>query len=329
MNATRHRRTPSAEEILAGLSSPPPPEASEDGWEPPVPLTARRLLPPFPVDALPGWVAAQVPAVAEFTQTPPDLAGCVALAVLSAAAGGKAMVEPRPGWHEPVNLYTVVALSPGSRKSAVFAVMTAPLLAAERELLARARPLIVQAELEKQVSTRLAERATAAAANASDAVRTDALAEASGAALNAAAITVPVLPRLVADDITPEAAASLLSEQGGRLAVLSAEGGIFATMAGRYSAGTPNLEVFLKAHAGDLLRVDRKGRPAEHVEHPALTIGLAVQPEVLSQLADMPGFRGRGLLARLLFALPENTVGRRRIGPDPVPADVAQAYDTR
>ena len=329
MSATWHRRTPTVEEILDRLSPGPPQGPAADAWEPPVPLTARRLLPPFPVDVLPAWVAAQVRAVAEFTQTPPDLAGCVALAALSAAAGGRAVVEARPGWLEPVNLYTVVALSPGSRKSAVFAAMTAPLLAAERELVAKVRPLIVQAEMEKQVSSRLAERAAAAAANASDAVRADALAEASGAALNASAISVPMLPRLIADDITPEAAASLLAEQGGRLAVLSAEGGIFATMAGRYSSGTPNLEVFLKGHAGDLLRVDRKGRPAEHVEHPALTIGLAVQPEILTQLADLPGFRGRGLLARLLYSLPENTVGRRRVDPDPVPAGVAQAYDTR
>jgi hypothetical protein len=115
-------------------------------------------------------------------------------------------------------------------------------------------------------------------------------------------MTVPVLPRLIADDITVEAAASLLAEQNGRLAVLSAEGGIFATLAGRYSSGQPNLEVFLKGHAGDLLRVDRKGRPAEHIPQPALTLGLAVQPEVLRDIARMPGFRGRGLLARILYS---------------------------
>jgi hypothetical protein len=39
----------------------------------------------------------------------------------------------------------------------------------------------------------------------------------------------------------------------------------------------------------------------------------------------MPGFRGKGLLARILFAVPENTVGRRRIGADPVPSAVADA----
>lgn len=132
--------------------------------------------------------------------------------------------------------------------------------------------------------------------------------------MTAEAITVPPLPRLIADDVTSEQAASLLADQGGKLAVLSPGGGIFATLAGRYS-GAPNLEVFLKGHAGDMLRVDRRSRPAEHVDWPALTRGLAVQPEVLRDIAQMPGFRGKGLLARILFAVPENTVGR------PTPAD--------
>jgi hypothetical protein len=135
------------------------------------------------------------------------------------------------------------------------------------------------------------------------------------------------LPRLVADDVTSEAAASLLAQQGGRLAVLSAEGGIFATLAGRYSNGAPSLEVFLKGHAGDMLRVDRKGRPAEHVDHPALTLGLAIQPELLRDIARMPGFRGRGLLARILYSLPPNTVGTRRPrNARPIPPAVSDAY---
>lgn len=92
----------------------------------PTPLSARWMRPPFPVDALPGWLADQVAGVAEATQTPPDLAGNVALAVLSAAAAGRAVVRARPGWEEPANLYTVVALPPGNRKSAVFAAMTRP-----------------------------------------------------------------------------------------------------------------------------------------------------------------------------------------------------------
>lgn len=299
--------------------------AHEPTWPAPIPLTARHMPSPYPVDALPGWVAEMVGAVAEFTQTPTDLAGCIALAALSSAAGGRAEVEIRGGWREPCNLFTVVVLPPGSRKSAVFATMTGPLLAAERVLIERAKPAIVEAELAHRVAGKAAERAANSAANADPAARNTLLADATAAAMNADSIAIPVMPRLVADDVTSEQAASLLAEQGGRLAVLSPEGGIFATLAGRYS-GAPNLEVFLKGHAGDMLRVDRRSRPAEHVDRPALTLGLAVQPEVLRDISQMPGFRGKGLLARILFAVPENTVGRRRIGTDPVPAAIAEAY---
>jgi len=332
------RHATSAEQILARLDAQrrlavlhgddqPNPEATE-GWEAdPTPLRARRLLPPFPVDALPGWVAEQVIAVAEFTQTPLDLPGCLALAALSTAAGGRAVVEVRAGWREPLNLYTVVAMAPGSRKSAVFAAMTAPLLDAEHALVEQTKSVVAEAKLAKRAAERDAERRAGAAVDSADpAARLEALAGAADAALAADAVRVPALPRLIADDVTPEAAASLLAEQGGRLAVLSAEGGIFATMAGRYSGGIPSLEVFLKGHAGDMLRVDRKGRRAEHIAAPALTLGLALQPEVLRDIATMPGFRGRGLLARILYSLPENTVGRRRIGAPSVPASTALAY---
>ena len=293
-------------------------------WPSPMPLTARHAPRPFPVDALPGWLAEMVGAVAEFTQTPSDLAGCIALAALSTAAGGRVEVEIRGSWREPANLFTVVVLPPGSRKSAVFTTLIRPLLDAEAALIERTRPAIVEAELALRVAAKAADRAANAAAAATDA-RDRLLADAAAAAMTAEAITVPPLPRLIADDVTSEQAASLLAEQGGRLAVLSPEGGIFATLAGRYS-GAPNLEVFLKGHAGDMLRVDRRSRPAEHVDRPALTLGLAVQPEVLRDIAQMPGFRGKGLLARILFAIPENTVGRRRIGADPVPHAVASAY---
>ena len=292
--------------------------SSSGGWAPLIPLGAGRHLPVFPAHQFPTWVAEQVTAVAEFTQTPPDLAASIALACLSTAAGGRAEIEVRGSWREPTNLYTVVVLPPGSRKSAVFAAMIAPIMLAEKALIERAAPAIIEAEISAKVAQKAAEKTALAAANADMSGRDTLIAEATAAAMNAEAITVPAKPRLVADDVTSEKAASMLAEQGGRLAILSPEGGIFSTIAGRYS-GTPNLEVFLKGHAGDLMRVDRGSRDSEHVDKPALTMGLAVQPEILRDIAGMPGFRGLGLLARILFALPENTVGRRRVGgrPDP------------
>ena len=84
----------------------------------PLPLSRVTDLPPFPVHALPETVAKHVEALAHFTQTPADVAGTVALGVLAAAAGGGAVIEVRDGWSEPVNLFTVVASPPGTRKSA-------------------------------------------------------------------------------------------------------------------------------------------------------------------------------------------------------------------
>jgi hypothetical protein len=108
---------------------------------------------------------------------------------------------------------------------------------------------------------------------------------------------------------------------------MSAEGDVFDVMAGRYSNnGRSNFAVYLKGHAGDALRVDRVGRPAEFVEAPALTVGLAVQPEVIRGLAEKPGFRGRGLLARFLYALPPSLLGHRDTNPPPVPDPVLTEY---
>ncbi|TWP51240.1 DUF3987 domain-containing protein [Lentzea tibetensis] len=298
-----------------------------EGWEDPAPLMGRSAahLPPFPLEVLPGWVADQVAGIATETQTPPDLAGCIGLAALSTAAGGRAEVAVRGLWREPVNLYVVVALPPGARKSPVFSAMTAPLLQVERELVDKTAPLIATAELERKIAQARADKAAVTATKADALQQHEAVAAATDAAMVAEAITVPVLPQLVADDVTSEYAATLLAEQGGRLAVLSAEGGIFATLAGRYS-GVPNFEVFLKGHAGDMLRIGRQVRGKEHVDRPALTLGLALQPSVIRDLAHNAGFRERGLLGRILFSLPVDLVGNRVIGPEQIHPDVVTTY---
>ncbi|WP_026932259.1 YfjI family protein [Glycomyces tenuis] len=296
---------------------------TREAWPDPIPFGQHGHLPAFPAVALPDWVGDMVEHVADATQTPTDLAGSVALAALSTAMQGRLAVQAGPDWVEPANLFTCCALPPGNRKSSVFAAMIRPILDAEAELADTIRPQIIEAVIEADIAKRAAEQATAAASKSpSD---PDAINGAKRAALDAEAIAIPVEPKLVADDITPEAAKSLLAEQSGRLAILSAEGGIFATIAGRYS-GVPDLDVFLKGHAGDLLRVARKSAPAEYIPNPALTLGLAVQPEVLREAARMPGFEDRGLMARFLYSLPRSTVGTRNPCPPAIPGAVKTAY---
>jgi hypothetical protein len=108
--------------------------------------------------------------------------------------------------------------------------------------------------------------------------------------------------------------------------VLTAEGGeVFELFTGRYGNGA-NLGVLLKGHAGDDLRIDRVGRPAEFVHRPALTLGLMVQHEVVRSLADQPVLRGRGVLGRLLFSSPSSPLGQRVVRPDAVDATRREAY---
>jgi replicative DNA helicase len=295
------------------------------GWEPPTPFGVAGPVPAFPVEVLPEWLGEYVAAVATATQTPPDLAGMLALAVLATVAAGTVEVEPRPGWREPLCLFVAVGMDAGARKSSVFTALTRPVADFEREQATAALPGITETATLRRIADQAATTAEAAAGKAPAGQQEQARAEAIARAAEAANLVVPPVPRWLVDDATPEALAGLLATYG-RIALLSPEGDVFDQMAGRYSQAGPNLGVYLKGHAGDLLKVDRRGRPPEYVERPCLTIGLAVQPEVLRGLAARPGFGGRGLLARFLYSLPESLVGRRQAGAPPVPPAVADRY---
>jgi hypothetical protein len=149
--------------------------------------------------------------------------------------------------------------------------------------------------------------------------------EAATLAKELAAFDVPDAPQLFCDDETPENLARLLSRQGGRMLQTSAEGTAFEIAKGRYSE-TANFDVYLKGHAGDTLRVGRISRQGETVEQPALSVAVAVQPDVIRGLATEASMKGRGFLARYLFGVPKSLVGRRKTKPKPMPTTVANAY---
>lgn len=303
-------------------------DADRRGWDDPIPLNTARTLPAFPLASLPTWLQAEVEAVAHETQTPPDLAATVALSVLGTAAGGKARVDVRPGvrWSEPVNLYTVAALPPGTRKSPVFKAMLKPLRDAEKQLREDIAAERVAKTVARKVAEEAADRAADAAGKASLADRDGALIEAQMAAEALEAVTVPAEPQLIAGNATVETIASLLAEQGGRLAILSAESEIFSIMAGRYSGGQAAIDVFLYGHAGDEMRTNRKSRGREEVENPALTLGICTQPSTLATLGGIDGSEDRGLFARFLYTIPECRIGYRETDPEPRDPAIHTAY---
>lgn len=102
--------------------------------QPIVPLTPQWSdLPAFPVDALPDVIRNYVSAVAEHSQTAPDMAAVISLGVLATCLQGKYKIEGTPGYCEPLSLYTVVIAAPGERKSSVMRDMTTFLYEYEQE----------------------------------------------------------------------------------------------------------------------------------------------------------------------------------------------------
>ncbi|MDA1326294.1 MAG: DUF3987 domain-containing protein [Proteobacteria bacterium] len=284
-------------------------------------------LPDFPTHVLPDALRRWVEAESHATQTPADLAGLLALSVCSVGIARRVVVEPCPGWREPVNLFTAVLLEPGNRKSAVFTDAMKPLRELEAELIEAARPEVARAQSDRrQAEARLRKLEKTAAEKHGDEAG-QARHEAGNLAADLAEQAEPFLPRLIVDDATAEKLGIMLAEQGGRIASMSPEGGVFDLMAGLYSkSGIPQFGVYLMGHSGDDLITDRVSRESVRVERPALTCAYAMQPAVIGGLAENAAFRGRGLLARFLYAAPQSWIGQRQIAPAPVSDATREAY---
>ncbi len=306
----------------------------ESEWEQPMPL-GHFNLPTFPLEAFPSqlYVFSEFcAAVAESVQVPVDMPAMLVLSVAGASLAKRVVVHVRGDHWEPVNLFTAVVLPPANRKSAVFRAVTEPLIEFEKREVARMAPMIEQNKNQRlmlEESLKHARKEAVKAKKTEDQEyqkkRINELLE----ELNE--LETLTSPQYIGDDATPEAVARLLNDNAGRFALLSPEGDVFDLMAGRYNSGSANLGVYLKGHAGDDIRVNRANRDSvpTYVPKPALSIGIAIQPDVLRGLTLKKGFRGRGLLGRFLYSLPLSLLGRRKINPGPVEPKIVTAYQSK
>ena len=305
--------------VIGGRSEQSPPSL------PPVLLTDRTP-PEFPAELLPGALGEMVSAVSKATETPLELPALMGLAVVAAACQKKFEIEPESGYTEPLNLWTIVALESGNRKTAVVKHMSNPLIEWEVEAIKEAREEIKHCESDrnneeariKQLRQQYAKAKVVNLDKFRDEIKR----------LEKNITTVPNPPRILVQDITPEQLGRILADYDERIAIISDEGGIFDILAGRYSNGIPNLDLFLQAHAGAPVRVDRTSRDPIHLNAPALTMALSPQPDVLKSLVHHAGFRGRGLLARFLYCLPESKLGYRTLENTPIPEHINDRYNS-
>ena len=221
-------------------------------------------------------------------------------------------------------LWPCAAMEPGNRKTSVMAEMTRPLIEYEREKSLAAKDEIKRAESDrKTVEARiLSLRSQAAKAESSKYQELCHEIE----QLELALPPVPSYPRLITQDVTPERTASMLQEQGERLAIFSDEGGIFDTIGGRYSNGMANVDIYCKGWDGSFVKVDRGSRPPVELDRPCLTMCICPQPVVFAGLAADPTLRRKGFFARPLYMLPSSQLGYRTLKSRPINPSVRTAY---
>ncbi|MEN1761462.1 DUF3987 domain-containing protein [Anoxynatronum sibiricum] len=285
----------------------------------------KKALPCFPVNALPPELANYVEKLSTALQVPPDLPASLLLSILATCCAGKVRVQGVPGWIEPTNLFTLVILPPGERKSATLSALRRPVDEFEALETERLAPEIAKQQAEYRALEKVVtKRENTLAKEPND---YGALADLQQAAEKLLNFEVMKAPRLTTSDATPEKVVNLMADNGGRLAILSAEGGLIEIAAGRYSNGMSNFEYLLHGHAGDTIRVDRVGRPADIIKKPALTVGITAQPDVLKVIQKNAQFRGRGLSARFMYSLPRPMVGNRDTHPEPMPENLQRDYE--
>lgn len=292
----------------------PPDLAAMDisDWPDPI-MQGGSKAPPIPANLLPSWVGQMAAAVADSTQTPAAMSVMIALSVLATCLQRQFVVQPYhddESYVEPLALWTLTAMPSGARKTAVIKLLAGPLQDWEKAQRDQLRRSIAAASAARAVAKKQIEKLIRDAANAEGERCAELHREIERLELAMPEETHP--PRLYTGDVTAETLQGLLVKHGERMSVLTDEAGIFLVMAGLYSGGNASLDVFLQAHAGSSVRVDRADREA-YLSSPTLSFGLALQPGILADVASTSRFRDSGLLARFLYAMPESTVGKRDV----------------
>ena len=216
-------------------------------WQAPINLQTATL-PPWPDDVFPDAIQTFVTALSASTETPLELSAMMVLAAMSAAAQGKYRVRVKQDYFEPVNIWACAALPPGSRKTAVQVAAAAPLSAWEKVQRDIAQPAISQAQsnlaTQSERIAQLRKLAGKAKGLEFDQLQNEI------AKLEANLPEVPTSPQIWAQDVTPENLGTIMADNSDRMAILSDESGIFDILAGRYSGGIPNLDLFLQGSRG-------------------------------------------------------------------------------
>lgn len=296
----------------------------------PIPFDDYSNLPEFPIDALPDNVGKEmIIEVSKVNQIDPAFTAACYLAALSTCAQCKFIVD-LISHTEHLNLYLAGVLPSGERKSPTIGVMTEPLYQYEKNQQAKSMPEILKLQNQRKILEGRICKVQKEAIKATETSEIDRhLKEADSLSEELVELNEIKLPRYIADDITTEKLGVLMADNEEKMSIISAEGGIFDILAGRYTGdGVGNIDLYLKAYSHDAFSDDRIGRASVSMRSPSLTLCLSAQPAVIEAIGKHKRFRGKGLLARFLYVFGKPRAGYRDRQKSAIPVLKRQYYNS-
>ena len=296
-------------------------------WETPIPLN-NITLPEFPIDTLTAWIREYCQAVSENCQIGIDIPIVSALGILSTCLQKKFIVVNHAGWKIPINIYMIFIAESADGKSPALSCFTFPIFEHEREFNKQNKDAIDESKARIKFATSKLAKVTRAKNPQFHEIKEceKLLREAEEAAI------YPM--QSIAQDFSIEALGELLRKQGGKISVISSEGGFFSNIGGRYSdKDIKQIDIILQAYNGisdPVLRFNRIGRGDFEIIEPATTITLGAQDVVLRELMADETLKRKGLHARFFYSKPVSKVGNRRFRDIPlIPEELKLEYSTR
>lgn len=270
---------------------------------------------PYPVDALPDVLRFAAREINDYVKCPFGITATNLLTMAATVSQGLAMVRRKRLLISPLSLFALIVSEPNERKSfdAGFTKTVPDKWVAEQ--LKRLKPDIQkhQADMmmwesqKRGINLRIQKQAKDGASEELAKSR-DELER-----IIAAKPEPPIIPKLIYTDATHQALLDgLLRYPTG--AVMTSEGGLFFGGAGMQNDSImAAFSVYNEIWSNDAITIDRKGEGSMTVRDVALTINIAVQPEILEKFLKRTGglARGSGFMARVLMCAPETTQGTR------------------
>tara|TARA_R110002124_G_scaffold195516_3_gene362542 strand:- start:3121 stop:5217 length:2097 start_codon:yes stop_codon:yes gene_type:complete len=286
----------------------------KNNWSEPLPLTAVIKREPYPLDSLPIIIRDAIKEVQSYTKAPVPLVTASAISAISLACQTYIDVKRDNKLNGPTSLFFITIADSGERKSTCDNLFTKSIYEYEKKQHQNAKPLIkdYQAKLNawqakyngvKNTIKKLTEQGENTQLQEDELINLEHIKPES-----------PIVPKIIYNDVTPEALNHNLATVWPSAGIVSSEGGvIFGGHGMNKDSVMRNLATYNQGWDGKGISTDRRTSESFGQKEVRLSMAIQVQEATLREFISRFGSlaRGIGYFARVLFSWPESTQGTR------------------